>query len=159
MLSGDLVGWGESPVVNAPWPGHDPFITGCTDYVVGEDIGELAPGHRFIVRGVCLNRERLWLYYAWKPGLTESMGGDVWFSVEYGADVLPETLDYEGSYDTSGGEFSTGEMCYFSRPPVAAQRAWFDFYGTTDNDNPACRVTIDLATKRVHVENGGSGAH
>ncbi len=155
-------------MVNMPWPGHDLATTGCTDYAVGADIGELAPGHRFIVRGVCLDRERLWLYYAWTPGLTESMGGDsgVWFSVHYGADVAPDNLDYVGAYATSGGEFSEGEIGYFSRPPANAQRVWFDFYGTdgdflgaTDDDHRACRVTIDLATKRVQVENGGTRAH
>ena len=47
-------------------PGHDPRE--CTDYMVGLDIGELAPGHRLTMRGLCLDRSRrLWLHYAWVP--------------------------------------------------------------------------------------------
>ena len=139
---------------DVPWPGHDPDTSGCTDYPVAADIGELAPGHRLLVRGVCVDiNERLWLYYAWTPGLTEPMGEDsgVWLAVEYGADVLPQDLDYVGSYGTDGGESSEGEISY-ARPPASARRVWFDFYTTTDEDHGACRVTIDLATRRVQVE-------
>jgi hypothetical protein len=140
-------------MTNVPWPGHDLATSGCTDYVVGEDLGELAPGHRLVVRGVCLDGARLWLYYAWMPGLTESMGEDsgVCLTVEYGADVLPEDLGAAGSYDTSGGEFSEGEIGY-ARPPASARRVWFDFYATTDEDHRARRLTIDLATRRVQIE-------
>lgn len=44
--------------------------------------GELAPGHRLLVRGVCLDGERFSLYYAWTPGLSEAMGEDsgIWLS-------------------------------------------------------------------------------
>jgi hypothetical protein len=136
-----------------PWPGHDPDTSGCSDYPVGADIGELAPGHRLLVRGVCLDRGRLWLYYAWTPGLTEPMGEDsgVWLNVEYDADVLPRDLSYVGSYGTDGGEFSEGEISY-DRPPECARRVWFDFYATTDDAHRVCRVTIDLATRRAQVE-------
>ena len=140
-------------MTKVPWPGHDLATSGCTDYVVGVDIGELAPGHRLVVRGVCLDGERLWVYYAWTPGLTENMGEDsgIWLNVEYDADVLPEDLAYVGAYSTCGGEFSEGEIGY-ARPPVSARHVWFDFYATTDDDHRACRVTIDLATRRVQVE-------
>ena len=146
-------------MTNVPWPGHDPTASGCTDYEVGENIGELAPGHRLVVRGVCLDGDRLWLYYAWTPGLTEDMGEDsgVWLTVEHGADVLPEDLASAGAYSTGGGEFSEGEIGY-ARPPASARHVWFDFYATTDDSNRACRVTIDLATKRIQAEKGGSGA-
>ena len=91
-------------MTNVPWPGHDLTTSGCTDYMVGADIGELAPGHRLLVRGVCVDGERLWLYYAWTPGLTEPMGEDsgIWLTVEYGADVLPKDLSCAGSYGTAG---------------------------------------------------------
>jgi hypothetical protein len=136
-----------------PWPGHDLETSGCTDYVIGTDLGELAPGRRLVVRGVCLDGGELWLYYAWTPGLNDLMGLDsgVWLNVDYDADVLPEDLSSVGSYDTSGGEFSEGEISY-ARPPASARRVWFDFYATTDDEHRACRLTIDLATRRVQVE-------
>jgi hypothetical protein len=87
------------------------------------------------------------------PGLTDSMGDEsgVWLTVEYGADVLPEDLGAAGAYGTDGGEFSEGEIgC--ALPPASARRVWFDFYATTDEDHRACRLTIDLATKRVQIE-------
>lgn len=76
--------------------------------------------------------------------------GGVWLTVEYGADVLPEDRAYAGAYGT-GGEFSPGEICY-TRPPARALHLWFDFYATTDDHHRACRLTIDLATKRVQVK-------
>jgi len=93
----------------APLPGHDPRE--CTDHLAGLDIGELAPGHRLTMRGLCLDRSRrLWLNYAWVPGITQAQGEDsgIWLNVEYGADV-PASTNYEGSYDTSGGPRSEGD--------------------------------------------------
>jgi hypothetical protein len=144
---------GDSQMANVPWPGHDEATGRCTDYIVGADIGELAPGRKLLVRGVCLDGDRLWLYYAWTPGLTELMGEDsgVWLNAEYGADVMSEDFASDGSYSTGGGEFSEGEISY-ARPPASARRVWFDFYATTDDDHRACRVTIDLVTRRVQVE-------
>jgi hypothetical protein len=140
-------------MTNVPWPGHDLNTHGCTDYVVGLDLGELGPGRRLIVRGVCLDGRRMWLYYAWTPGLTEPMGEDsgVWLNVEYDADVSPENFDCTGSYGTDGGEFSEGEIGYHCPPPASARQVWFDFYDATE-DHRACRLTIDLATKQVQVE-------
>jgi hypothetical protein len=140
-------------VTSAALPGHDPATSGCTDFVVEADVGELAPGYRIIVRGVCIDIEgQLWLHYAWTPGLTEPMGedSDVWLNVEYGADVLPESLDYVGSYATDGGEFSEGQMGY-SSPPSSAMYIWFDFYSTADEARPACRLTIDLQASEFQV--------
>lgn len=37
-------------------------------------VGELAPGHRLVLRGVCLDAGRLWLYKAWRPPI---VGGSV----------------------------------------------------------------------------------
>lgn len=145
-------------MTSAALPGHDPATSGCTDFVVGADIGELAPGHRLVVRGVCLDIDgRMWLHYAWTPGLTEPMGADsgIWLNVEYGADVLPCDLGEAGAYDTGGGEFSEGEIGY-TRPPDDARRVWFDFYATADEDHRACRLTIDLATGRVQIEDDGN---
>ena len=146
-------GGGDGHLTNLPWPGHDKATRGCTDYVVATDLGELAPGHRLMVRGVCLDGDRLWLYYAWTPGLIEPMGEDsgVWLNAEYGDDGMPEDLASDGSYSTGGGEFSEGEISY-TPPPERARRVWFDFYSTTDDDHRACRVTIDLATARVLVD-------
>src|SRR5258708_33095464 len=62
-------------MTSAALPGHDPATSGCTDFVVGPDIGELAPGHRLVVRGGCLDIDgRLWLHYALTPGLSEAKG-------------------------------------------------------------------------------------
>jgi hypothetical protein len=61
---------------------------------------------------LCLDRpRRLWLHYAWVPGITRAHGEDsgVWLNVEYGADA-PASTNYEGSYDTSGGPRSEGEI-------------------------------------------------
>ena len=134
-----------------PLLGHDP--RDCTDHPVGLDVGELAPGHRLIVRGICLKYDRLWLYYAWVPGITGSQGEEsgVWLTVEYGADVLPDDLNYAGSYDTDGGASSEGEIGY-SRPPGEARCVWFDFFATDDDEceHRVARLTIELAT--VHVQ-------
>ncbi len=133
--------------------GHDLAASACTDYVVAADIGELAPGHRLVARGVCQDGRRLRLYYAWTPGLTEPMGedSDASLTVGHGADVLPRDLPYAGAYDTGDGEFDHGETGY-TRPPASAPHVWFDFYAVTDDDHRACRLTIDLATRRVQVE-------
>jgi hypothetical protein len=142
-------------VTDHPLPNHEslPVHRHCTDYLVGLDIGELAPGHRLHVRGICLDGDRLWLYYAWLPGLTESMGGDsgVWLNVEYHADVMPETLDCAGAYETSGGPSTEGEIGY-DRPPQEARRVWFDFCATSDEaaEHPI-RLTIDLLTGKVLI--------
>lgn len=142
----------DSHRTDVPWPGHDPHASGCADYPVGADIGELAPGHRLVVRGVCVDGQWVSLYYAWTPGLTDLMGGDsgIWLAVDYGADIFPEDLSAIGSYGTDGGEFSDGEISY-TRPPAGAKRVWFDFYATRDEEHPACRLTIDLETRRVQV--------
>lgn len=152
-LAGQQASRDGSQRPDVPWPGHDPGTSGCSDYPVGVDIGELAPGHRLVVRGVCLDGGRLSLYYAWTPGLTEAMGEDsgVWLAVDYGADVLPRDRSAVGSYGTDGGEFSEGDISY-ARPPASARRVWFDFYATADDDHRACRVTIELATRRVRAE-------
>jgi hypothetical protein len=144
-------------VSRPPWPDHHSDL-GCTDYVAGVDIGELAPGHRLVVRGVCVDGPRLWFYYAWMPGLSRLMGEDsgLWLSVEYGADVLPDDLNCAGSYDTGGGDTSDGEICYAS-PPPHARRVWFDFCTTTDGDHPVCRLTIDLVTGQIQVERAVAG--
>jgi hypothetical protein len=139
-----------------PWPGHESAVLRCTDYIADRDIGELSPRHRLLVRGVCVDGPRLWFYYTWKPGLTESMGADsgVWLTVQYGADVPPANLDYVGFYDTSGGPASDGEICYAS-PPPSAQRIWFDFWTTSDEsevDPPAGRLTIELATAEIRLD-------
>jgi hypothetical protein len=146
-------GESDGQMTSLAWPGHDPANRACTDYVVAADIGELAPRHRLLVRGVCLYGDRLWLYFAWTAGLTEPMGEDsgVWLNAEYGADVMSEDFVSAGSYSTGGGEFSEGEIGY-ARPPASARRVWFDFYATTNDDHRACQVTIDLATGRVRVD-------
>jgi hypothetical protein len=134
---------------DVPWPGHDPHASGCTDYAAGADLGELAPGHRLLVRGACLDGQWLSLYYAWTPGLTQPMGEEsgVWLAVDYGADVSPTDLSAIGSYGIDGGEFSEGNIKY-TRPPASAGRAWFDFYATSDDHHRACRLTIDLEARR-----------
>lgn len=131
-------------------PGHDPRE--CTDYRADLDIGELAPGHRLIMRGICLGSGRLWLHYARVPGITQAQGEDsgVWLNVEYGADV-PASTDYEGSYDTSGGLSSEGEIGY-ERPPAQARRVWFDFSATSDDEHRVVRVMVDLATGQLLTE-------
>ena len=137
-----------------PWAGHDPALGACTDYVVEADIGELSPGHRLTVRGVCLDQDgdRLWLFYAWTPGLTEPMGEDsgVWLNVENGADMPAADGSSAGSYSTDGGEFSEGEIGY-ALPPASARHLWFDFYAAADEDHRACRLPIDLAVRQASV--------
>jgi hypothetical protein len=42
------------------------------------------------MRGLCLDRSRrLWLHYAWVPGITKAQGEDsgAWLNLRYGADV------------------------------------------------------------------------
>ena len=132
-------------------PGHDPRE--CTDYMVGLDIGELAPGHRLTMRGLCLDRSRrLWLHYAWVPGITQAQGEDsgVWVNVRYGADVSAST-SYEGSYDTSGGVSSEGEIGYENLAPQA-RHVWFDFFTTSDDEHRVIRVTVDLATGAAQTQ-------
>ena len=131
-------------------PGHDPGE--CTDYPVGLDVGELAPGHRLTMRGLCLDRSRrLWLHYAWVPGITEAQGeaSGVWLNVRYGTDVSAST-NYEGSYDTSDGLSSEGEIGYENLPPQA-RHVWFDFFTTSDDDHRVIRVTVDLVTGTVQT--------
>ena len=137
-----------------PLPGHDPLD--CTDYLANVEIDGLAPGRRLLVRGICLDIEdRLWLMYAWRPGLTESMGEDsgVSLNVEYDADVRPRSLDYVGSYSTDGGPSSDGEIGY-ERAPEQARRVWFDFAASDDPaaEHEVTRVTFDLPTGQVAVE-------
>ena len=136
-----------------PWVGHDPALSACTDYVVEADIGELSPGHRLTVGGVCLDRDGDRLFYAWTPGPTELMGEDsgVWLTVEHGADVPAADSSSTGSYSTDGGEFSDGEIGY-ALPPASARQLWFDFYAAADDDHRACRLTIDLAARQAQVE-------
>lgn len=141
----------DGGVTRTPLPGHDPL--GCTDYLAGIEIAGLAPTRRLRVRGICLDVEdRLWLMYTWLPGLTAPMGEDsgVELNVEYGADVLPASLDYTGSYGTEGGPSSDGEIG-FDRPPGEARRVWFDFSATGDPEGEleVTRLTFDLATGHV----------
>jgi hypothetical protein len=135
-------------------PGHDPLA--CTDYLANVEIDGLAPERRLIVRGLCLDIEdRLWLRYAWQPGLTESMGEDsgVSLNVEYYADVRLSSEDYVCSYSVEGGPSSDGEIGY-ERPPKQARRIWFDFAASADPEakGEVTRVTFDLHTGQVAVE-------
>jgi hypothetical protein len=121
--------------------------------VAGLDIGELAPGHKLTMRGLCLDRSRrLWLHYTWIPGLSQPQGEDsgVWLNVAYGADV-PAGTNCEGSYDTSGGPRSDGEIGYENLPPQA-RHVWFDFFTTSDDEHRVIRVTVDLATGTVQTQ-------
>lgn len=62
--------------MGGPLPDHDPHE--CTDYRFDLVIGELAPGHRLIMRGICPNRfDRPWLAYGWVPGIWECDTGTV----------------------------------------------------------------------------------
>jgi hypothetical protein len=138
-------------MTSAVLPGHHPG--GCTDFVIGADLGELAPGHRLIVRAACLRmNDRLWLHYAWTPGLTEPMvDSDFWQKVEYGIDLRPADLDYVGGGDFDGGEVSEGEIGYLL-PPADARCVWFDVFTTADKAHRSCRLTIDLATGQAHLD-------
>lgn len=136
-----------------PLPHHEslPAHRHCTDYLADLDVGELAPGHRLRVRGICLYAGRLWLHYVWRPGITAAMGEDsgVWLTVEYHAGTACHA-DCDGSYDTSGGASSAGEIGY-TRPPPGTRTVWFDLFATTDDsrEHRVTRRTIDLATGRV----------
>lgn len=136
-------------------PGHDPLA--CTDYLIGVELGGLADGRALIVRGICLDQNgRLWFMYTWVPGLTEPMDGEsgTALNVEYGADVLPASLDYAGSYACDGGASSDGEIGYM-RPPDRARHVWFDFSASDDPecDHLVARLTVDLVTRQVTVTN------
>jgi hypothetical protein len=124
----------------------------CTDYLANLDMGELAPGTRLIVHGVCLDSEQLWLYYAWTPGITSAMGeaSGVWLTVEYHADVPPDDGSCAGAYDTSGSASSEGEIGY-ARPPQEARRVWFDFFATNDDrsEHRISRLRVDLRSGQV----------
>jgi hypothetical protein len=130
-------------------PGHDQDA--CIDYPVNHDMGELAPGHRLIVRGVCIDENgRLWLLYTWAPGIREGFEGGL--NVEYGADLLPSDLDSVGSYAVSGGDSSDGEIGY-ARPPDGARQLWFDFSFADDpeGERPVSRLTVELATGQIQL--------
>lgn len=105
------------------------------------------------MRGLCLDRSRrLWLHYAWIPGITQAQGEDsgVWLNVEYGVDV-PASTNYEGSYDTSGGLSSEGEIGYGNLPPQA-RHVCFDFFTTSDDEHRVILVTVDLATGTIQTQ-------
>jgi hypothetical protein len=141
-------------VTRLPLPGHDP-LSGA-DYLIGLGIDGLADGRRLIVHGICLDIEdRLWLSYAWAPGITAPMGEEsgVALNVEYGADVLPADLSCAGSYSTDGGASSEGEIGY-ARPPHDARHVWFDFSAADDpeGEHRVTRLTVDLITGQVATE-------
>jgi hypothetical protein len=141
-------------MVTTSLPGHDE--NNCIDYPVNITLAALAPGHKLIVRGICIDIEdRLWLFYAWVPGISAPQGHEsgVALNVEYGADVPPSDLDFVGSYSTDGGAASEGELG-FSRPPRDARLIWFDFFAADDpeGDHKVNRLTLDLATGEAHVD-------
>jgi hypothetical protein len=106
-----------------------------------------------MIGGLCLDRSRrLWLNYEWVPGITQAQGEEsgVWLNVAYGADV-PASTNYQGSYDTSGGLGSKGEIGY-ENLPSQAQHVWFDFFTTSDEEHRVIRVTLDLATGTVQTQ-------
>ena len=52
------------------FPPRGPDLPGCMDYLFDLGVGELAPGHQVIARGICLHGGGLLLHYEVTPGLT-----------------------------------------------------------------------------------------
>ncbi len=57
----------------------------------------------------------------------------------------------QGSYDTSGGLSSEGEIGYENLAPQA-RHVWFDFFTTSDDEHRVIRVTVDLATGAAQTQ-------
>jgi hypothetical protein len=138
-------------------------------YPVGLDVGDVVPGHRFIVRGICLFHHQLTLHYAWVPGLTvDYADGSIFPNFSYIADVPPTSQDHMGSYAPSeGGPYTEGKIQY-TQPPTAARYVFFDFFspefdydvhfdrrGRPDREyleNRVSRLTVELATGHAVIE-------
>jgi hypothetical protein len=147
--------------------GEMPAPGGSIRYSLELDVGEVALGHRLVVRGISLTAERLFFDYAFVPGVTEAEQSDVFLNMFYDADVSPADWNYEDCWGPlEGGAFTEGDV-HYTRPPLAARCAWFDFFrpdfvweehlGRRGPDadylaNRISRLTVDLRTGAAKVE-------
>jgi hypothetical protein len=119
------------------------------------DIGEVADGYHLIVRSISLSAKHLRFEFAFIPERTQ--GAEVWLNMSYGADI-PTSQDYVG----------IGDEVQYTRPPLGARYAWFDFFrpdyewlcdfgrsGQPGSDylrNRIARLTFDLRTGEAQIE-------
>jgi hypothetical protein len=116
-----------------------------------------APGLHIglIVRSISLSAKHLLFEFAFIP--EPPKGAEVWLNMSYGADI-PTSQDYMG----------IGDEVQYTRPPLGARHAWFDFFrpdyewmvhfdrsGQPDSDyqrNRIARLTFDLRTGEAQIE-------
>ena len=118
------------------------------------DIGEVADGYHLIARSISLSAVYLRFEFAFTP--EPAKGAEVWLNMFYGADI-PTNQDYMG----------IGDEVQYTRPPLEARYAWFDFFrpdyewvvhlspsGQPDSDylrNRIARLTFDLRTGEARI--------
>jgi hypothetical protein len=141
------------------FPPRGPALPDCMDLSFDLGIGELAPGHQVIARGICLHDGGLVLHYEFAPGLTAEETyrnlSQFSFHVSYETDVPADRDDAStGVLAPSMGGATTRGSRSFRSPPREARLAWFDFF-TADHYDPEGRVsrlTVDLITGDARVE-------
>jgi hypothetical protein len=126
-------------------------------YSLDLDIGEVADGYHLIVRSISLKGENLLFEHAFVPEVPGEALGELWPSMNYGADVSPPGWNQW---------CSEGEV--YERPVPEARHAWFDFFrsdydwvghfygrGGPNGDyfrNRIARLTLDPNTGEARIE-------